>query len=114
MRLNAIALVTLGAIGVACSTTQTPGPGQIAERTTVTVENRSLVDLTIYAARGQRIRLGTANASSTTVLVIPPVLLGGAGVIRFIADPIGSSRTSVSEEVSVNKGDDVGLLIPPG
>ena len=82
--------------------------------TTVTVDNRSLVDMTIYATRGQRIRLGVANANSRTVLVIPPVLLGGAGLIRFVADPIGSNRTSVSEEISVSKGDDIGLLIPPG
>lgn len=114
MRMNAIALVLLGGIAAACSSTQSRDPGQIDERTTVTVDNRSLLDMTIYATRGQRIRLGTANANSRTVLVIPSVLLGGAGLIRFVADPIGSNRASVSEEISVNKGDDIGLMIPPG
>lgn len=114
MRFNAIALVTLAAIAAACSSTQTRDPGEIEERTTVTVENRSMVDMTVYATRGQRVRLGTAVAHTKTVLEIPEVLLGGAGLIRFVADPIGSSRASVSEEISVNKGDDIGLLIPPG
>lgn len=114
MRMKAIAIVLLGGIAAACASTQSGDPSAIDERTTVTVDNRSLVDMTIYATRGQRIRLGVANANSRTVLVIPPVLLGGAGLIRFVADPIGSNRTSVSEEISVSKGDDIGLLIPPG
>ncbi len=83
------------------------------ERTTVTVDNQSFSDMTVYASRGQRIRLGTASGKSTTVFTIPSHLVSGTAVLRFIADPIGSSRASVSEEISVSAGDEVGLLIPP-
>jgi hypothetical protein len=113
MRLNTIAVMVLGGFLVGCSSAQRVDPvGN--ERTTVTVDNQSFLDMAIYATRGQRVRLGTAAGHSKTVLVIPEALLGGVGIIRFIADPIGSSRASVSEEISVTKGDDIGLLIPPG
>lgn len=112
MKVKTIAVMVLGVLGVACSSSQRANPGD-NERTTVTVDNQSFLDMTVYATRGQRIRLGTAPGHSKTVLVIPEVLLGGTGIIRFIADPIGSSRASVSEEITVNKGDDIGLMIPP-
>lgn len=113
MRMKTIAIALIAGIAAACSSAPMRDPGSIDERTTVTVDNRSFVPMTIYATRGQRIRLGTANPSTTTVFEIPPILLGGAGIIRFVADPIGSNRASVSEEISVNKGDDIGLMIPP-
>jgi hypothetical protein len=34
--------------------------------------------------------------------------------LRFIADPIGSNRAGVSEEIMVTPGDSVVLTIPPG
>jgi len=112
MRLTTIAVMVLGVFVVACSSAQRITPGD-SERTTVTVDNQGFLDMAIYATRGQRVRLGTAPGHSKTVLVIPEALLGGVGIIRFIADPIGSSRASVSEEITVNKGDDIGLMIPP-
>jgi hypothetical protein len=48
-----------------------------------------------------------------TVLRVPPVLITGVTPLRFIADPIGSSRASVSEEITVTPGDSVMLTIPP-
>jgi hypothetical protein len=33
--------------------------------------------------------------------------------LRFIADPIGGARPSVSEEITVAPGDSVVLTIPP-
>ena len=80
----------------------------------VRVENRSMLDMTIYVLRGgERRRLGLVNALSTQVLSIPSVLVEGSGVLRFLADPIGSSRTPVSEEIFVRNGDVVQLIIPP-
>ena len=80
----------------------------------VRVENRSMLDMTIYVVRGsERRRLGLVNALSTQVLQIPRVLISGSGVLRFMADPIGGSRTPVSEEIFVKDGDVVQLMIPP-
>jgi hypothetical protein len=82
--------------------------------TFVRVDNRSMLDMTVYVLRGtERRRLGLVNALSTQTLEIPRVLVQGSGVLRFLADPIGSGRTPTSEEISVRPGDVVQLMIPP-
>jgi len=96
-----------------CTSTQRNEVNEIDRRTTVTVDNQSFSDMTVYASRGQRIRLGTARGKSKTVLTIPSSLVAGTATLQFIADPIGGSRQSVSEEIQVSEGDDVGLMIPP-
>ena len=81
---------------------------------TVTVDNRALLDHTIYVLRGaQRVRLGVATGLRKTTLVIPGGLILGSTSLRFIADPIGSARNPVSEEIHISPGDDIGLTIPP-
>jgi hypothetical protein len=78
------------------------------------VENQSFSDMVIYAVSGaQRVRLGLATGNSTKSFTIPIYLIRGAGPLRFLADPIGSNRTPISEELSVQPGDIVGLTIPP-
>ena len=93
------------------------GPGFPAPQRSeafVRVDNRSMLDMTVYVVRsGERRRLGLVNALSTQTLPIPSVLIEGSGVLRFLADPIGSSRTPVSEEIVVRHGDVVQLVIPP-
>ena len=80
----------------------------------VRVENRSMLDMTIYVMRSsERRRLGLVNALSTQTLRIPSVLVEGAGILRFQADPIGGNRTPVSQEIMVSDGDVVTLIIPP-
>jgi hypothetical protein len=78
------------------------------------VENRGFADMVIYAVTGsQRIRLGLATGNSTKSFPLPSSLVQGAGPIRFLADPIGGTRTPVSEEMVVEPGDVVTLTIPP-
>jgi hypothetical protein len=90
---------------------------EAAEPTPVTrlrVENQAFLDMTIYVYRStQRIRLGTANGNSTTRLTVPPNLIFGATPLRFQADPIGSNRASISQEITVSPGDEITLTIPP-
>ena len=82
--------------------------------TRLRVQNQAFLDMTIYVYRNsQRLRLGTANGNSTTRFTIPSSLIFGATPLRFQADPIGSNRASISEEISVSPGDEVTLLIPP-
>ena len=82
--------------------------------TTLEVDNQGFVDMNVYAVRNsQRLRLGLATGNHKTTLTIPPGLISGITTLRFIADPIGGTRPSVSEEISVRPGDTVGLLIPP-
>jgi hypothetical protein len=111
MKFSVVALAIVGL--TACATAPRSEADEIIGRTTVTVDNQSFSDMTIYATRGQRVRLGIATGHTKTVFTIPRSLLSGTGVIRFIADPVGSSRTAVSEEISVRQGDEIGLTIPP-
>lgn len=82
--------------------------------TMLRVENQAFLDMTIYVYRSsQRIRLGQANGNSTTRFTIPSYLIFGSTPLRFQADPIGASRASISEEITVSPGDEVMLTIPP-
>ena len=83
-------------------------------RTTIRVENQGFADITIYAIRsGQRVRLGQATGNSTSTFTIPANLIFGATPLRFLADPIGGRGTPVSDEITVQPGDQVRLVIPP-
>lgn len=92
-----------------------PPPGPEA-RTTLKVQNQGFPDMTIYVLRssGQRIRLGTVTGNTTQILVIPSYVLTGPTALRFLADPVGSNRAPISQEITVAPGDDVELIIPPG
>jgi hypothetical protein len=41
-------------------------------------------------------------------------MVSGLTPLRFIADPIGGRRASVSQEITVSPGDTVVMTIPPG
>jgi len=123
MRFNMVALALgLACLGgaAACTSTSSASAGGAAapeEVTTLKVDNQASLDMNVYVVRapaGQRIRLGTATAVSITKMKIPAdVLIGANTSLRFIADPIGGLRPSVSSEILVTKGDEVTLQIPP-
>jgi hypothetical protein len=96
-------------------TNDTPAGEGRPQRTVLRVENLGFSDMTIYVVRSgsERIRLGMAGGNRTTVLEIPTYLVQFPTPLRFIADPIGSSRTPVSDEITVNPGEEVVLTIPP-
>jgi hypothetical protein len=82
-------------------------------KATVSVDNQGFLDMTIYVFDGsQRVRLGLANGNRVTELTIPQHLIRGAP-LRFLADPIGGNRAPVSDEITVEPGDQVTLTIPP-
>lgn len=92
-----------------------PGPGDDQAPTTLEVDNRSSLDMTIYVIRegGARTRLGSATAHLTTRFTIPDRLMFGITSLRFQADPVGAGRTPVTETINVQAGDTVVLQIPP-
>ena len=98
----ALALSCLGG-AAACTRTSSASAGGTAspeQVTIVRVENQGSLDMNVYVTRslgGQRIRLGTATANTTTRLKIPAdVLFGGSNTsLRFIADPIEIGRAHV-------------------
>jgi hypothetical protein len=111
-RLIFLASMLIGVGG--CNAFKHGEPNATTVPTTIEVDNQGFVDMTIYAMRSaQRIRLGIALGNRKTDLTIPPVLISGLTTLRFVADPIGGARPSVSQEITVAPGDKVGLLIPP-
>ena len=111
---TALAALLIGAAVTSCATTRRTEADEISQRTTLTVDNRGFSDMTIYASRGQRVRLGIAGGNRKSTFTIPSSLMTGTVTLHFIADPIGSQRQSVSQEIAVSPGDEVGLVIPPG
>lgn len=112
-----IAVVFLFATHLLAAGCQRRGTNEDAAMTAPTmlrVDNRAFSDMTIYVLRSsQRIRLGIAAGNSTTRFQIPSYVIFGATPLRFLADPIGAAGTPVSEEITVQPGDEVVLMIPP-
>lgn len=109
-RMAAVALLL--ALG-ACAAPQEGRKQEETPKTTVQVENRNWLDMTIYVLRGaQRHRLGIVRAASTKVLKIPDYLVVGPTTLQFLADPIGSATTPISQRITVTPGDQVELYIP--
>jgi len=112
IRLIAFSLLFLGA---ACKSLS-PGSGAYDPNTptVVQVDNQGFLDMDVFAVRSsQRLRLGTARGNGKTNLTIPPAIVTGLTPLRFVADPIGGRRASVSQEITVAPGDTVVLMIPP-
>ena len=112
---TAFALLLAVCLGTtACASSGSNAAAVTQEPTTVVVDNQSLMDMTIYVWRSaQRLRLGTATAVSKTRFTIPIGVMHGLTTVRFQADPIGASRAPISEEITLDEGDEVGLRIPP-
>jgi hypothetical protein len=116
MKIRSIALaIALFLLGVAACSGLRGGSGNDPDAPTmVEVDNQGFSDMTIYAVRNsERIRLGIATGNRKTTFTIPPRVVMGIESLRFIADPIGGRRNSVSQEITVVPGDTVVLTIPP-
>lgn len=106
--------------GGACARTvavegETPeGEAPVRATTTVRVDNRSFDQVVIYvlSQSGMRRRLGEVSGTSTRVFEIPRNMIFGATPLRFQVDPIGGSRTPISQDIVVSEGDQVQLLVP--
>jgi len=115
MKIKLIAFVLFVAAIAACSTlSRGSGTTDQSQPTVVQVDNQGFLDMDVYAARsGQRVRIGLAPGNGKTNLTIPPTLVSGLTPLRFVADPIGGRRASVSQEITVAPGDTVVMTIPP-
>ena len=83
-------------------------------RTVLEVDNQGFNDVNIYVVTGGfRQRIGFATGHTKTLITIPPSAVTGSRMLQFLADPIGSRRTALSQEIYVAPGDQVTLVIPP-
>jgi hypothetical protein len=116
MKSKSIVAAIIIASVAACSTfSRGSGNADQNQPTVVEVDNQGFQDMDVYAVRsGQRWRLGVATGTSKTKLTIPRTIVSGLTPLRFVADPIGGRRASVSQEITVEPGDTVVMTIPPG
>ncbi len=115
MKVRSIVL-TLLFLGVAACSSLSRGSASSDQNapTMLQVDNQGFLDMTVYAIHNsQRVRLGSATGNTKTNLAIPSNLIFGLTPLRFIADPIGGNRASVSQEITVAPGDTVVMTIPP-
>ncbi len=112
--LLALSLTTAACAKTATTNRASTSADAISGRAWVTVENRAFADMTIYVLRGaERARLGLVTGASTSTFQIPERMIFGTTALRFLADPVGSNRAPVSQEIGVQPGDTVVLTIPP-
>jgi len=116
-RRSAVLAIAVVAAALSAGCYQNNDPDTAAEPAPATwlrVQNQAFLDMTIYVYRNsQRLRLGQATGNTETRFRIPPSLVFGPTPLRFQADPIGSTRAPVSQEITVTPGDEVFLTIPP-
>jgi hypothetical protein len=116
MKIRSIAVALVFLVVAACNAfSRGAGTPDQSEPTIVQVDNQGFLDMTVYAVRNssQRVRVGIATGNRKTDLPIPSYLINGLTSLRFVADPIGGRRASVSQEITVAPGDTVVLMIPP-
>jgi hypothetical protein len=108
-------LLLLVLVGAAACTGRGRSSPEPAERTTLFIRNNSWSDMTIFVlySGGSRQRLGLVNGNSSANLRIPANVVGLGRDLRFMADPVGSSRTAQSFNMFVRPGEEVRLTIPP-
>ncbi len=78
----------------------------------ITVHNSNVLDMTVYVQRNtQRIRLGMVTAGSEKTFTLSEDLIVNSPLLQFIADPIGSPRLILIDELNVFPGDEIDLYI---
>ncbi len=80
-----------------------PAPGLAS--TVVHVENNNWADMDVFVVRqGLRARIGTVTSMSAADLRVPETLLGPEGDLQLMVDPIGSSRSFMTQPMMVSQG----------
>lgn len=112
LRLFAVAFVAaLASAGCVGKGKNAPTPQPSAS---VFVQNRAFIDVDVFAVYGgTRARLGTVTANGTGTFRIPPGIVGAGRELRFMVDPIGSTRTGTSFDIYVRPGERITLTVPP-
>lgn len=78
----------------------------------LTLNNRHWLDVNVFVQHdGEASRVGMVTASSSASLVLPRWLLGDAGLIRIIAEPVGAEGRFTTEPLRVELGQEVVLNV---
>ncbi|HEX6060265.1 MAG TPA: hypothetical protein VFZ11_14745 [Gemmatimonadaceae bacterium] len=109
-----LSILAVGACARASGDEEAGDLEPVRASTTVRVENRSFENVVVYVigSSGARRRLGDVSGTSTKVFEIPRTMIFGATSLRFQVDPIGGSRSPISQDIVVSAGDQVQLIVP--
>ena len=112
-RIPTLAVLALTLLAACTSTKEQTEYSPRARGAQITVQNDNVLDMTIYALRGtERIRLGMITSGNRKVFTLKDHVVVNAPVIRFVADPIGSARSIVIDELPVFPGNEIVLWVP--
>ena len=112
-RIPPLAVLALTLITACTSTKELTEKSPGASGVQITVHNDNVLDVTVYALRGaERIRLGMITSGSRKVFTLKDDIIVNAPVIRFVADPIGSARLILIDELPVFPGHAITLWVP--
>jgi hypothetical protein len=81
----------------------------------VRIDNRSSLDMDVYAVRndGERVRLGFVSGGEKAVFALPATVTSGTTTIRFEARPVRrGGEPVVSEIFGVHTGEEIAWSIP--
>jgi hypothetical protein len=108
-----LALVASATLAGGCaSMTGDPGTVPDAPRSIVVVENNKWEDVNVFAVReGRKARLGMVTSMTSREFTLPSWMLIGAGDVRLLIDPIGSSTTHLTAPITLVGGERVDLRV---
>lgn len=99
------AFVVLAAAASSCASGRDADRGTAVGPVTAQIVNHNRSDVRVYAARnGLRSLLGMVVAGRTETFPIPSDLLGGAGGVTLVADPIGGGPSLTTDPLVVAPG----------
>ena len=108
------AIVVILTATLACGGKRAPEPSAVEAEgdALLTVRNDHWLDITIYAIRGgSRYRLGMVPGLKTETLHLKNSVLAGSGTLRFLLEPIGSTRTHLTESIPIGANASIELNI---
>lgn len=105
----------LAAALAACATNTAGSDTDSTGSARLTVENRSSLDMDIYAIQDRReTRLGFLAAGETASFPLPPGVISGGGSVQFEARPARRSGSTVPSDLYlVRAGDEITWSVPP-
>ena len=72
----------------------------------ITVENHNTSAMRVYLLRGTtRVPLGSVDTLERRTFAVPTSVLGHSGMVRLLADPLGSRETFGTEDIAAGPGD---------
>lgn len=105
---NLLAAAVVGAFLAACATGASLDDrprGADGSQAQVRVTNNNWSDVRVFVEReGLRVRLGSVTTMATEVFRLPAALAESSGLIRLIADPIGSGDRHVTHSIMIWPG----------